>query len=105
MGELREEMGGRLVTVLASSQKHKERRDRIRGRPKGHTSALMSPPRCPLAGEGHVQVAAEPLLPVTCQSYFWNVETGSERRSEDGSAPNGAGKLRVVGGQLHAPPP
>lgn len=81
----------------------------MRGRPKGHIPALVPPPRCPLAGEGRVQVAAEPLLtrrlPVTCQSYFWNVETGSERRREEGSAHNGAGKLRVVGGQLHAPPP
>lgn len=101
-------MAGRLLVVLASSQKHKERRGRMRGRPKGHITAPMSPPRDPLAGEGHVQVAAEPLLtrlPVTCQSYFWNVETGSERRREAGSARKGAGKLRVVGGQLHALPP
>lgn len=52
VGELREEMGGRLVTLLASSQKHKERRDRIRGRPKGHTAALMSPPGVLWLGRG-----------------------------------------------------
>lgn len=39
---------GRDGRVLASFQKHKERR----GRPKGRIMTLMSPPRCPPAGEG-----------------------------------------------------
>lgn len=80
----------------------------MRGRPKGHITALMSLPGCPRLGRGHVQVAAEPLLtrlPVTCQSYFWNVETGSERRREDGCAGDGSWEAAGSGWAATRPAP
>lgn len=103
MGELREEREGREACHCSCflGEAGSEADQRVISRPLPGVLWL---------GKRPVQVAAElPLtrLPVTCQSYFWNVESGSERGREGGSASNRAGKLPAAssGGQPHSLPP
>lgn len=93
VGEPREGMGGGLSLLWLPLRGMTGRGSGIPGRPQGHIVALRSPPRGPLAGEGHVQVAVEPLL-TACQSPARAI-SGMWKLGQEGG-----GRMAVLAGEL-----